>query len=74
VVAVYRGIPAAPLGFDLSEPVKEFPDLPASEVSAFPEYQGLPDGITASSEEDARSIVEEMRAALGPTEPAEGSG
>jgi PPM family protein phosphatase len=74
VVAVYRGIPAAPLGFDLSDPVKEYADLPAAEVSAFPEYQGLSDGITASSEEDARSIVEEMRAAVQPAEPPGGAG
>jgi protein phosphatase len=74
VVAVYRGIPAAPLGIDLSTPVKEYPDLPAGEVTAFPEYQALPDGITASSEEDARSIVEEMRAALEAAQPAEGPG
>jgi protein phosphatase len=63
-VALYRGIPAAPLGFELSTPLQEFTDLPAAEVTRFPEYQDLGDGITASSEEDARAIVEQMRAAL----------
>ena len=68
-VALYRGIPAAPLGLSLSTPIEEFGDLPASEVSKFPEYQELSDGITADSEEDARSIVEQMRQALLATEP-----
>ena len=74
VVAIYRGIPAAPLGFDLSKPIKELADLPAEEVGAFPEYQGLSEGITASSEEDAQMIVEEMRAALEAAQPAEANG
>ena len=70
VVAIYRGIPAAPLGFDLSKPIKELADLPAEEVGAFPEYQGLSEGITASSEEDAQMIVAEMRAAVEAAQPA----
>ena len=68
-VAIFRGIPAEPLGFDLSSPLEEFSDLPASEITRFPEYRTLADGITASSEEDARAIIEQMRAALQP-EPA----
>ncbi len=74
VIALYRGIPAAPLGIDLSSAVKEFPELSAEEVGAFPEYQGLSDGITAASEEDARSIIEQMRTALGSTQPDEPAG
>jgi protein phosphatase len=66
-IAIFQGIPAEPLGFDLSTPVEEFPNLPASEIIRFPEYRTLADGITASSEEDARSIIEQMRAALEAT-------
>lgn len=69
LVAIFQGIPTEPLGIDLSTPVEEFADLPASEIAQFPEYRTLADGITASSEEDARSIIEQMRAALQP-EPA----
>ena len=72
-VALYRGIPAAPLGFELSTSVEEFTDLPAAEVTRFPEYQDLADGITASSEEDARAIVEQMRAALLAPAPEPGA-
>ena len=68
-VAVFRGIPAAPLGIELSTPIQEYADLPAADVARFPEYRGLSDGITAASEEDARAIVEEMRAALAPQAP-----
>jgi protein phosphatase len=65
-VAIYQGIPAEPLGFELSSPVEEFADLPADQIERFPEYRTLADGITAGSEEDARTIVEQMRAALEP--------
>ena len=71
VVAIYRGIPAAPLGIEMSSPIKEFPGLSAQEVSAFPEYRTLPDGITAESEGDAHSIVEQMRAVVEAAQPAE---
>jgi protein phosphatase len=71
-VALYRGVPAAPLGFELSTPVEEFADLPAAEVTRFPEYQELASGITATSEEDARSIVEQMRRALEASPPQPG--
>jgi len=71
-VALYRGIPAAPLGFRLSRPIEEFGDLPSAEITRFPEYQDLRDGITAESEEDARSIIEQMRTALQATAPEPG--
>ena len=67
-VAVFRGIPAAPLGYELSQPVEEYPDLPATSVTAFPEYSGLAEGITAESEEDARAIVGEIQAAVAAAE------
>jgi protein phosphatase len=63
-VALYRGIPAEPLGFRLSRPIEEFGDLPSAEITRFPEYQDLRDGITAENEADARSIIEQMRTAL----------
>lgn len=69
-VTLYRGVPAAPLGLSLSTPIEEFGDLPAEEISRFPEYQDLSDGITAASEEDARSIVDQMRQALEASAPA----
>lgn len=72
VVALYRGIPAAPLGIELSNAIEEFGDLPAEEIGTFPEYQGLSDGITAASEDDARAIIDEMRAALEPAQPGAG--
>jgi serine/threonine protein phosphatase PrpC len=60
-VALYRGIPAAPLGFRLSD-VAEVTELPAEEVTPFPEYRDLAEGITAQNEEDARAILDQMRA------------
>ena len=71
VVTLYRGIPAAPLGIEMSSPLEEFADLPAEEVSSLPEYRSLSEGITADSEEDARGIVEQMRAAVQAARPAE---
>jgi PPM family protein phosphatase len=59
-VALFRGIPAAPLGFELFE-VVEVTELPADEVTAFPEYRELTEGITADSEADAQAILDQMR-------------
>ncbi|HEX2026316.1 MAG TPA: Stp1/IreP family PP2C-type Ser/Thr phosphatase [Actinomycetota bacterium] len=59
VVALYRGIPAAPLGFELFE-VVETTTLRAQDVTRFPEYRDLDEGITAQSEQDARDIVAQM--------------
>ena len=60
-VTVFQGIPAAPLGFELSD-VVEVTELPAEEVTQFPEYRDLDEGITAESEEDAQAILDQMRA------------
>jgi protein phosphatase len=60
-VTVFQGIPAAPLGFELSD-VVEVTELPAEEVTRFPEYRDLGEGITAESEEDAQAILDQMRA------------
>jgi protein phosphatase len=58
-VAVFRGIPARPLGLDLSTLEEETPITVAS-VAVIPAYRDVADGITASSEEDARAIVAQM--------------
>jgi serine/threonine protein phosphatase PrpC len=58
-VAVFRGIPARPLGLDLSTLEEETPITVAS-VAVIPAYRDVANGITASSEEDARAIVAQM--------------
>jgi PPM family protein phosphatase len=60
-VAVFQGIPAAPLCYELSD-VVEVTELPAEEVTQFPEYRDLGEGITAESEQDAQAILDQMRA------------
>ena len=74
-VTVFQGIPAAPLGFELSD-VVEVTELPAEEVTQFPEYRDLGEGITAESEEDAQAILDQMRADVNAArrEAAQGQG
>jgi protein phosphatase len=62
-VAVFRGIPARPLGVTLSS-VDTRTELPADEVVTQEVYRDLPDGISAESREDAFAIVEQMRTDL----------
>ncbi|MET0800135.1 MAG: Stp1/IreP family PP2C-type Ser/Thr phosphatase [Actinomycetota bacterium] len=62
-VAVFRGIPAHPLGLTLAD-VDTQTEIPADEVSAIEVYRDLPDGISAESRADAFAIVEQMRADL----------
>jgi PPM family protein phosphatase len=59
-VALFRGIPAEPLGLNLATLQRET-DLPAAEISEFSAWQGLAEGISADSEADAESIVDQMR-------------
>ena len=59
-VAVFRGIPARPLGITLSD-VDTQTEIPADEVVALVIYRDLPDGISAESREDAFAIVERIR-------------
>jgi serine/threonine protein phosphatase PrpC len=61
IVALYRGIPAEPLGLDLSTVVDDFPMISAAEITQFPEYRDLEEGITAESEADARDIITQMQ-------------
>jgi serine/threonine protein phosphatase PrpC len=58
-VAIFRGIPAQPLGLDLAT-VEQETELPAAEVSRFSAWQSLDEGITADSLQDAQSIVSQM--------------
>ena len=58
-VALFRGIPARPLGLDLATLVEET-QIPVDAVAGIPAYRDVGDGITASSEEDARAIVAQM--------------
>jgi PPM family protein phosphatase len=73
-VALYRGIPAEPLGLELATLVEEQRDLPAGQVAALAEYRNLDQGITAGDEEEARAIIAQMRQDLavqqqGPSAP-----
>ena len=76
-VAVFRGIPARPLGITLSD-LDTQTEIAASEVEALPVYGDLPDGISAESRDDAFAIVEQMRTDLdeqaAAQEPAGGGG
>ena len=62
-VAVFRGIPAHPLGITLAD-IDTQTEIPADEVSTIEVYRDLPDGISAESRADAFAIVEQMRADL----------
>jgi PPM family protein phosphatase len=71
-VALFRGVPAEPLGFELFTLESET-DLQASQVSQLrPEWSNLEDGITEESQEGAQAIIEEMRAAVEQQQRPEG--
>jgi protein phosphatase len=75
-VAVYRGLPAHPLGLSLSS-VETTTDIPAQDAEALQLYQSLPDGIAAESRDDAFAIVEQIRKdveAAAPKPPKSGGG
>jgi PPM family protein phosphatase len=72
-VAIYRGIPATPLGYHLSH-VEEQTDLLAADVQELEIYASLPDGINASSREDAQAVVDQMRKDLQASQPQKGVG
>ena len=76
-VAVFRGIPARPLGVTLSD-LDTQTEIAAAEVEALPVYGDLPDGISAESRDDAFAIIDQMRADLdeqaAAQEPAGGGG
>lgn len=59
-VAIFKGIPAEPLGISLHH-VVERTELSAQDAQQLASWRRLPDGINADSEERARSIVEQIR-------------
>ncbi len=62
-VAIFRGVPAQPLGYHLSN-VAEETDLSAAQVQQLEIYANLPQGINADSEANAQQIVAQMRVDL----------
>ncbi|MGZ8565513.1 MAG: Stp1/IreP family PP2C-type Ser/Thr phosphatase [Actinomycetota bacterium] len=62
-VAIFQGVPAQILGYELSSLEVET-DLPADEVAALPDWDELPEGINANSREDALAIVARMQTVL----------
>lgn len=69
-VALYRGIPTEILGYDLSS-VEQETDLPSAEAVRLSVWRELPDGITADSEEEARTIIEQIRRDLAEAQQPE---
>lgn len=67
-VALYRGIPAEPLGIDLATLVEET-QIPADAATQLAEYRDLEEGITAESEEEARSIIAQIQADVDAQQP-----
>jgi PPM family protein phosphatase len=63
-VAIYRGIPATVLGYELSH-VEVDTAIPTTEAERLQQWQTLRDGITAESLEDARGIVSQIEQDLG---------
>jgi PPM family protein phosphatase len=72
-VAIYQGVPASILGFDLSH-VQETTELPSADVVRYQVWRDLPDGITAKSFQDAESIVSSMRQQIAESQSPPGSG
>jgi protein phosphatase len=73
-VAVYRGLPAHPLGISLSK-VDTTTDIPAQDAEALQLYVSLPAGIAAESRDDAFAIVDQIRKdveAAAPKPPKDG--
>jgi protein phosphatase len=62
-VAIFQGVPAQILGYELSSLEVET-DLPADEVAALPDWDELSEGINANSREDAMAIVARMETVL----------
>ena len=74
-VAIFRGIPAQLLGFELSSP-QVLTEIDAAEATAHPFYADLADGFTADDRADAERRVEEIRTTLAQasTDGAGGTG
>ena len=59
-VAIYRGIPASVVGFDLHHVTVET-TIPAATAESLALYRDLADGITADDREDADATVQRIR-------------
>lgn len=71
-VALFQGIPAEPIGFDLATLVEET-TIPADQATQLAEYRDLEEGITAESEEEARSIIAQIQADVDAQQPPPGA-
>jgi PPM family protein phosphatase len=69
-VAIFRGIPAEPLGIELDSVVEQT-GIPAEDIRRFADYRGIDEGITADSREEAETIVAEMQRILDEAEARE---
>jgi protein phosphatase len=67
-VAIFQGIPATPLGYELHS-VAEVTEIPATDAEALTLYATLPEGISANSRGEADAIVEQIRADIAAAEP-----
>ena len=68
-VAVFRGIPATPLGVHLSSVVFES-DVAAADARALPLYANLVEGLPATDRDDAFAIVDQIRRDLAAQQAA----
>jgi protein phosphatase len=69
-VAIFRGIPAEVLGFDLSEVSLET-SIPADDAMALAAYEGLDEGINQNDQAEAEALVEQIRLDLRAQERAD---
>jgi hypothetical protein len=67
-VAIYQGIPATPLGYELHS-VAEVTEIDAADAEALLIYATLADGISANSRTDADAIVAQIRADIASANP-----
>jgi hypothetical protein len=63
-VAIYHGIPAEPLGINLSH-VYRLTGISAARAQHLQPYHDLDEGITANSLQDCQSIVRQIQQDLG---------
>ena len=67
-VAIYQGIPATPLGYELHS-VAEVTEIEAVDAEALLIYANLRDGISANSRDDADAIVQQIRTDIAAAKP-----
>jgi PPM family protein phosphatase len=69
-VAIFQGIPATPLGYELHS-VAEVTEIDAADAETLLLYANLPEGMSANSREDADAIVAQIRTDLAAAKPQE---